>query len=426
MLRLAIRAKRAAPLSALTALLHSHHKPISNPLPSSSTVRSYGTNAPDSHPVALQIINYALHHARSQKSGESYAQALLVLEQGLSNFRGVDDSSEDAVGMVLLAMSTMLSERGEFSDAMEKLQEVLDLPRSSLSVRVASLEGLIGLNLVKGQDVTSSILADKSLQLLRNRPSVGDNVFELLQLRSKAIKGLVDLVQGNLKSADSCFGACEYNDSLPDKGCSGNVALSHGEFLHSTGNFSLAKDFYQKALQVPASEASALAAANMVPEEVSLGAMCALGQLATHSGNFQDAEETLTKALTKAEEHFGSNHPKVGLILTCIAIMFGHKGKLEHSSSLVIQEGLYRRALDLLKAPSLETEVVDTQVDWRDVVALARELLCVQQNRKGEGERMSKWAETMWGNRRLSLAEALEISEPSKVAVIDSRISRVM
>lgn len=64
------------------------------------------------------------------------------------------------------------------------------------------------------------------------------------------------------------------------------------------------------------------------------------------------------------------------------------------------------------------------------------EVLCVQQNRKGEGERMKKWAESVWRNQRLSLAEALEISEPSKVAaeiaepskvaVIDARVRRVI
>ena len=55
------------------------------------------------------------------------------------------------------------------------------------------------------------------------------------------------------------------------------------------------------------------------------------------------------------------------------------------------------------------------------------EILCVQQNRKAEGERMKSWAESAWRNRRLSLAEALDISEPSSmVPVIDARISRVL
>ncbi|OMO97238.1 hypothetical protein COLO4_14760 [Corchorus olitorius] len=93
--------------------------------------------------------------------------------------------------------------------------------------------------------------------------------------------------------------------------------------------------------------------------------------------------------------------------------------------------GLYRRALEFLKAPPLESKGAETKLDRRDILALARggyaEVLCVQQNRKAEGEKMKTWAEAAWRNRRLSLANALDISEPSsKVPVIDARISRVL
>lgn len=94
--------------------------------------------------------------------------------------------------------------------------------------------------------------------------------------------------------------------------------------------------------------------------------------------NFSDAEELLTKALTKTEEHFGlfisnsllnffflsvcvfcfssflfcfdllhsllmnqstgSHHPKVGVVLTCIGLMFRWKAMKERSSSLLVQE----------------------------------------------------------------------------------------
>ncbi|XP_058109539.1 uncharacterized protein LOC131252826 isoform X2 [Magnolia sinica] len=398
---------RFAAKRAVTAALKHPRKPL-------PTVRSYATDGRDADSVSLQMINYALNLARSQKSGESYAQALLVLEQGLSNLRRVDSAHEDGVGMVLLAMSTILAERGEFGDAIEKLQEVVDLERSSLVVKVAAWEGLVGLHLETGQDVTSSVPADECLQLLKNTPKDESSTFKALHLRANAVKGLADLVTGDLTS--------------------GNVALSHGEFLHASGKLSAAEEFYQKALKASEtkdfSDATVLAAGNMVSEKVSLGASCALGQLLTHLGNFQEAEEILTKALTKAETHFGSCHPNVGVVLTCIAMMFGHKARLERSSSLLIQEGLYRRALDLLKAPSLDTEVTDMHVDKRDIVALARggyaQTLSVQQYRKEEGERMRKWAESIWRNCRLSLAEALEISEPSKVTVIDARINRVI
>ncbi|KAF8397438.1 hypothetical protein HHK36_016355 [Tetracentron sinense] len=399
------------------------------------SVRFYGVNGPDADPVAVQMINYALGHARSQKSDESYAQGLLVLEQCLSaNLRdGEDTASENSRAMVLLAMSTLLSERGNLDEAIEKLKRIQDFTHSSLGVRVAAMEGLVGLHLEMGQDDTSSVLADKCLQLFRrNSEEIGCGFdSKILEARATAVKGLVELVVGNLESAKLCFGG-----SQGDKGCYGNVALSYGEFLHAMGNFSLAKDLYQKVVQKMSetkdfADPLALAACNMVSEEVLLGATCALGQLEAHSGNFGDAEEILTRALTKAEERFGSHHPKVGVVLICIALMFRHKAKQERSSSLLIQEGLYRRAIDMLKVPSLETEDAEAKVDRRDIMAFARggyaETLCVQQNRKGQGERMKSWAENAWRNRRLSLAEALEISEPySKVPVIDTRISRVL
>lgn len=42
---------------------------------------------------------------------------------------------------------------------------------------------------------------------------------------------------------------------------------------------------------------------------------------------------------------------------------------------------------------------------------------------------MKKWAEAAWGNRRLSLAEALDVSNTDKslkVPIVDARISRVL
>ncbi|EXC14809.1 hypothetical protein L484_009465 [Morus notabilis] len=100
-------------------------------------------------------------------------------------------------------------------------------------------------------------------------------------------------------------------------------------------------------------------------------------------------------------------------------------------SALQKPEGLYRRALELLKAPPLDTEGAEAKVARSDIIALARggyaEVLCVQQNRKDQGQEMKSWAEAAWRNRRLSLAEALAISEESsKTLVIDTRISRAL
>ncbi|XP_068646347.1 uncharacterized protein [Aristolochia californica] len=397
--------------------------------PAKLTIHRFSSSGSNGVPVALQLVNYALNHARSKKSDESYGQALLVLDQGLANFHRESNLQDNAAGVVLLGMSTLLSERGDLSGAREKLQEVIDSSHSSSAVKVAAFEALAALHLEMGQDATSSTVADRSLQVLGDHEDANDHML----IRARAIKGLVELVSGNLEAAQSGFIGSENDKLMDDKGISGNVALSHGEFLHTCGKFLLAKEFYQRALDSSLTEdfsedSYSFSAANMSLKEVSLGALCALGQLATHSRNFQDAEEMLTKALTKAEGLFGSKHPKVGVILTSLGIMFGHKAKVERSSSLLIQEGLYRRAIELLKAPSMENEGL--QVERSDIVALARggygEALSVQQNRKEEGERMKKWAESIWRNRRLSLAQVLDISEPSTVAVIDSRISRIL
>ncbi|CAN1849776.1 hypothetical protein LINPERHAP1_LOCUS39534 [Linum perenne] len=189
----------------------------------------------------------------------------------------------------------------------------------------------------------------------------------------------------------------------------------------------------------------------MASDQVQLAATCALGQLEAHMGKFGDAEETLTKALNKAELLYGPRHPKVGLVLTCLALMLRQKAIQERSSSLLIQEGLYRRAIELLKAPPVETEgsigffadrfglftsstlkqphnyTCLTHLTWSGIAAGYAEVLCIQDNRKSEGEKMKSWAEAQWRNSRLSLAEALRISESSnRVLVIDARTARAL
>jgi hypothetical protein len=110
--------------------------------------------------------------------------------------------------------------------------------------------------------------------------------------------------------------------------------------------------------------------------------------------------------------------------------MYGNKAKQERSSSILIQEGLYRKALELMKAPPLDSKGI-INMENQEVIALARagyaELLLIQENRKSEGEKMKSWAESAWRNKRISLSEALTLSEPlGKVAIIDARTTRVL
>ncbi|XP_038905154.1 uncharacterized protein LOC120091269 isoform X2 [Benincasa hispida] len=374
-----------------------------------------GMDRPNASPVTRQMINYALSHARSQKSDESYAQGLLVLEQCLSAQSSEGQDADNSRGAVLLAMSAMFAERGDIHDAIDKLQRIEDLAHCSLDIRVAALEALAGLHLELDLDDSSSAIADKCLQLFENSELADDGNSEVLRARVKAVKGLVELVKNNLDA--------------------GSAAFAYGEFLVASQNFSSAKEVYQKVIELglevkDSSEQCALAGGNMSPMDVLVAATCALGQLEGNLGNFAEAEDILTNALTKTEEHFGSHHPKVGVVLTCIALMFRHKAMKEHSSSLLIQEGLCRRAMDLMKVSPKGTGE-QLKVDRRDIAIIAggayAEILDVQQNRKAEGKMMRNWAELAWRNRRISLEEVLDISQPpSKVPIIDTRICRLI
>lgn len=154
------------------------------------------------NPVALQMINYALSLARTQKSDESYAQAQLILEQCHST-----QSDESTKGLVFLAMSTLFSERGNFGEAIEKLQKVQDSGLSSLAVRVAASEALAGRYLESYQDDSSSTAADMCLQLLESiRLEIGGGGSDILETRAKALKGLVELVHGNVESGEKYSG----------------------------------------------------------------------------------------------------------------------------------------------------------------------------------------------------------------------------
>ncbi|XP_028184928.1 uncharacterized protein LOC114371791 [Glycine soja] len=142
---------------------------------------------------------------------------------------------------------------------------------------------------------------------------------------AKALKGLIG--NGNADSAEDFF-----DKSLREKYCDGTAGLSYAEFLHKIGNYQ-----WQR------------------------------------SGYFS-TEHHLTQALSRAEEAYGdSKHPRVGVALTSIALMYRRKAIHEHSSSLLVQEGLYRKVIDILKVPTTETESEDAAplVDRSDTAALA-------------------------------------------------------
>ncbi|KAL6609859.1 hypothetical protein ACP70R_039828 [Stipagrostis hirtigluma subsp. patula] len=380
--------------------------------------------------VAAEMVRYALGGAAHRSSPE---EAMRILEQGASNLQGGGEGSAEAVGLLMLAMSTLLYRSGKRHDAMEKLKATQQVAPST-AFRVAAWEALMGLHMEAGQEISSSVSPDDSVDLSIKDDDNKWSDQDHLKFRVNTIKGLIALLNGETESAtqlftDGCFDFCAGRKNQTE-----NAFFSFGEYLHCVGDFPMATQVYERVLEavrVEDTSGNLLAAGNMVPEEVSLGATCSYGQLLSHSGKFGEAEDYLTRALQKAEEQFGANHPKVGIVLTCVARMYKLKAKFEGSSSIMVQEGLYRKALEVLKAPAINSEGASKQMDWRDIISLARgeyaELLLIQSNRKAEGERMKEWAEDAWRNRRLTLAQALEFAEPSKpTVVVDTRIGRVV
>lgn len=378
--------------------------------------------------VAAEMVRYALGGAVPRSSPE---EAMRILEQGASNLQGGNEGSAEAVGLLMLAMSTLLYRSGRRQDAMEKLKATQQVAPSA-AFRVAAWEALMGLQLEAGQEISYSVSPNDSVDLsIKDDSKWSDH--DHLKCRVNAIKGLIALLNGEAESAAQLFvDGCR--DFSGGKNQTENAAISYGEYLHCVGDFPMATQVYERVLEADRMEdmsGNLLAAANMVPEEASLGVTCSYGQLLSHSGKFAEAEDYLTRALQKAEEQFGANHPKVGIILTCVARMYKLKAKSEGSSSIMVQEGLYRKALEVLKAPAINSDGSTKQINWRDIISLARgeyaELLLIQSNRKVEGERMKQWAEDAWRNRRLTLAQALEFSEPSKpTVVVDTRIGRLV
>ncbi|KAJ1263213.1 hypothetical protein BS78_09G166500 [Paspalum vaginatum] len=319
--------------------------------------------------VAAEMVRYALGGAVHRSSPE---EAMRILEQGASNLQGGSEGSAEAVGLLMLAMSTLLYRSGRHQDAMEKLKATQQVVPSA-AFRVAAWEALMGLHMEAGQEISYFVSPNDSVDLsIKDDSKWSDQ--DHLKFRVNAIKGLIALLNGETESAVQLF-ADGCTDFSEGKNQTENAAISYGEYLHCVGDFTMATQVYEKVLEADRMEdmsGNLLAAGNMVPEEASLGVTCSYGQLLSHSGKFAEAEDFLTRALQKAEEQFGANHPKVGIILTCVARMYKLKAKSEGSSSIMVQEGLYRKALEVLKAPAINLEGTSKQINWRDIISLAR------------------------------------------------------
>ncbi|XP_014496581.1 uncharacterized protein LOC106758157 isoform X1 [Vigna radiata var. radiata] len=434
-----IAAKLSSRTSSSSSALKANPFPTNlSPLPISS-FRPFTVGLElESHmvvPDAIRMINYAVNQWRKERSLGSFRMGLCVLKHCLSCelTEGRDSKHENSKGMAMLARSTILYERGEYTEAIEKLEDVQELTNSYLGVRVGALEAQAGLYLEMGKDDLAAAVADKCMKVVENQRQAKD--FEVQRrdfvahfIRAKALKGLIELVKGNVDSAEEFF-----DEPIDQKYWDGTAGLTYAEFLHRKGNYSLAKEVYRSvvlgATQIRRAGNPYLAAGNMSANQLLVGSMCAYGQLEALMGDFYWAEHELGKALTEAEEAHGDpKHPLVAAVLASLALMYRRKAIQEHSSALLIQEGFYRKVIDILKDPSEETKTEGAApfVDRSDIAALARgayaEVLSVQENRKDEGEKMKNLAESMWKHPRMSLADALD----TDAKVIDTRISRII
>ncbi|MED6106672.1 hypothetical protein PIB30_006616 [Stylosanthes scabra] len=432
--RLSARASSSSSAASFLLSVTAKPSPISPSPLAATSFRSYGNglelDKSLANPDVVHMINYAVNQARTEKSVGSYGLGLLVLNHCLTTelTEGKDPINENSKGITLLASSTLEYERGKCDIALEKLQSIHELTNAYLGIRVAAFEAEAGLYLELGQDDKASAIADKCVELVEELKT-GDDDSKALILRAKALKGLIELVNGSIESAVPFF---DKSLRLSD----GTAALSYGEFQYLRQNYSMATEVYSSVLKGAADIKKYgnpyLGACNMNLESLMMGALSGIGQLETYQGNYANAEKALTQALKLAEETYGEKHPKVGVVLTSIALMYRRRAMEERTSSLLVQEGLYRKVIDILKVPETESEgsAPPPVVERCDIAAIARggyaEVLCVQENRKSEGEKIKKLAETIWKNRRLTLDEALLDLKSSKISIIDPRISRIL
>ncbi|XP_040380224.1 uncharacterized protein LOC102718178 [Oryza brachyantha] len=203
---------------------------------------------------------------------------------------------------------------GRRQDAKERLKATSQVAPAAF--RVAACEATMGLYMEAGQDINTSVSPDNLVDISIKDDNIKWSEHNYLKFWVNAIKGLIALLNGESESG---------NEQTE------NVVLSYGEYLHCLGDFPSATQMYERVLEALSTQNMSgkfLSACNMIPEEVSLGATCSYGQLLSHSGKFNEAEDYLTRALKKAEEKFGANHPKVGIVLTCVARMYKLKSKI--------------------------------------------------------------------------------------------------
>eukprot|EP00249_Psilotum_nudum_P006088 c19449_g1_i2 orf=61-1557(+) len=384
--------------------------------------------------TALQMIDYA----RALKGNEAnYAEAVRVLEQGLSFFTGHHLSSANAAGRVQLTLATIHANRENFGAAIEVLQHLVDMTSASLVVRVAALEALTGLCLQTHQDDAALGHAHSLLGLLKTvDDDLDSNQADTLLFRAAAVRGLVELAYAQEDNVEPYTDESKQTHS-EDAG----AILAYAEILHVHGRLAYAQEFYKKAILLAKAglenSGQVLSAVGMTPEEVYIGGLAGLGQLLTLQRSYQESEERLTEALKQVENIKGEGHPQVGFILSCLGDSYWRGGKVEDHADPVLAEALYQKALYLLKAPPLDQHDNKENLEYKELIALTRAhlsaVLATSESRRNEADRLMQWAQAAWKNP-IPLTETLpedlgakssDETKKERYKMIDVRLGRV-
>lgn len=400
---------------------------------------------PDAESIATEMIKYA---ASSRNQEAAHGEAIRILEQGRVFLLNEGVSAANATGRVLLILATFYADRARLADAVEALQLASDLEPAGLEVRVAALEALTGLCLRLQQEESALRYAHSCGQLVASASEgVPTDVLMELQFRSKAVAALSALVCARCGAADSRLfedvPAWLGENSRQTAGVAAAV-LSVAQCAHVGGSLKIAGELYERTITIIQNSKEAgemtLASVAMAPDEVHVGALAGLGQLATHRGDFEEAEGKITEALTLAEKINGDRHARVGITLACLADVFARRGKVKGSGdSFIIAEGLYRRSQEYMGSPDLDVPDTGNLVDFVDIMALSRarcaEIVSKFPNRDEEAERVKKWANMMWRGpqpltdlMKLDGAQRSSGNETSKEGqvLIDVRLGRVI
>ncbi|OAE25945.1 hypothetical protein AXG93_1712s1240 [Marchantia polymorpha subsp. ruderalis] len=409
---------------------------------------STGKSETDGEAIASQMIKTA------------QVEVLRVLEQGLNFLHSQGPAAVNAAGRVMLTLATLQLDGGKLSDALDVLQLTANLQDASVEVRVAATEALIAVLLRMHKDSDALAEAHKLLKLVEDADGLSVAASQELGFRAAATVQFVEHVIKFKYTGDilDMSGLSSWvNDKEAQVDGVAAAVLGLAECAHSRAQLSQAKDLYEKASALSESNLSkptlGMSAGAMSSQEVLAGALAGLGQVALHSGDFDEAEAKLTMALNYAEQISGDKHRRVGVVLACLADVYARRGKARGTGDLTLTEGLYRKATELLEAPLPDDPAFDKfnhhaasgkDLDLADVTSLARArygaFLSHMKKRESEASKLQAWAAATWKGPR-SLTDVLELESPSKTVgsvkvddstdiggcvVIDVRLGRVL